>query len=53
MWFLQDLSRQCSSLFDDLIKVIHFEPEYDAVRERCSVRVVEVWVLVLVPGVEL
>jgi hypothetical protein len=51
--FLYDLSAQGASLVDDCIKVVHLEPEYDAVPERPWVRIDEVGVIVLVPGMEL
>ena len=39
--------------FDDGIKVVHLEPEYNAMSEGRRVSVNEVGMIVLVPGVEL
>jgi hypothetical protein len=47
------LSAQSASLFDDCIKVVHLEPEQDAVPERRCVRIGKVGMIFLVPGMEL
>ena len=48
-----DLRAQRASLVDGLIKILHLEPEYDAVRQRSSVPVDKVRVIFLVPSMEL
>jgi hypothetical protein len=48
-----DLSAQCAGPFDNCVKVVDLEPEHDAVSGRRRVRVYKVWVIVLVPGMEL
>jgi hypothetical protein len=51
--FLYDLSAQSASLFDDCIKVVHLEPEQDAVPRWSGICIDQVGVIFCVPGVEL
>jgi len=53
MRLLDDLHVQRTRSFDGSVEVVHLEPEQDSMSNRRRVRVDEIWVIVVIPRMEL